>query len=78
MATRTHMGTVGAEATLGTGEAAVRPQESSRAVAGSRGRVAGATIETPTNLFTAWPIAPGWASLLTVGAMVTGSAYAGP
>lgn len=43
-------------------EAAVRPQESRRAVAGSRGRVARAAIETLTNLFTAWPIALRWAS----------------
>lgn len=78
MPTRTHMSTTGAEATLWTGEAAVRPQESRRAVAGSSGCVARAAIETLTNLFTVWPIAPRWASLLTVGAMVTGSTYAGP
>lgn len=78
MPTRTHMGTAGTEATLRTGEAAVRSQESSRAVAGSRGRVARTAIETLTNLSTAWPIAARWASLLTVGAVVTGSTYAGP
>lgn len=42
-------------------KAAVGPKEPSRTVAGSRGRVAGPTIETLTNVFTAWPIAPRWA-----------------
>lgn len=78
MPARTHMGTVGAEATLWTGKAAVGPKESSRTVAGSRSWVAGPTIETLTNVFTARPIAPRWASLLTVGAMVTSGTRAGP
>lgn len=43
-------------------KAAVGPKEPSRTVAGSRGWVAGPTIETLTNVFTARPIAPRWAS----------------
>lgn len=74
----THVGTAGAEATLRTGKAAVGPKESSRTVAGSRGRVAGPTIETLTNVFTARPIAPRWAPLQTAGAMVTSGTRADP
>lgn len=67
-----------AKPVLGTAKAAVGPKEPSRTVAGSRGWVAGPTIETLTNVFTARPIAPRWASLQTAGAMVTSGTRADP
>lgn len=78
MPTRTYMGTTRAKTTLRAGKAAVGPKEPSRAVASSRGYVAGAAVEALADLFTAWPVATRRAALLTVGAMVTGSAHTGP
>lgn len=59
-------------------EAAVRPEEPSGAVAGPRGRITGAPVETPTQLFTAWPIPPGRASLFAARASEARGTAAGP
>lgn len=76
--TPAHTRTARTEAALWTGQAAVGPNEPSRAEAGTGGRITGAPVETPARLLTAGSKPPRGAPLPAAGAVVASGTRAGP